>query len=97
MSTKSKPRTKQAAGSTIVPGSPTKKSDGNPKTPTTPRRNGGDDSLLSGNTSEMDVSRVGPGEALVDFETVEVGDISADIAPSTLSESTEDKVLDSFR
>jgi centromeric protein E len=45
----------------------------------------------------MDVSRVDPEEALVDFETVEAGDISADIDPSTLSESGQDKVLVSVR
>jgi len=77
-----------------VPNSPTKKSDGNrPKTPTTPRRNGGDDSLLTVNTSEMDVSRVDLEGALVDFETVEGGDID----PSMLSESAQDKVLVSIR
>lgn len=98
ISTESKQRAKQIAGLTVVPGSPTKKLDGSrPKTPTTPRRNGGDDSLLSPNTSEMDVSRVDPEEALVDFETVEAGDMSADIDPSTLSDSGQDKVLVSVR
>ena len=43
------------------------------------------------------MSRVDPEEALVDFETVEAGDISADIDPSTLSESAQDKVLVSVR
>jgi len=98
VSVESKPRTKQVAGLTVGPGTPTKKSDGSrPKTPTTPRRNGGDDSLLSVNTSEMDVSRVDPEEALVDFETVEAGDMSAEIDPSMLSESGQDKVLVSVR
>lgn len=83
---------------TIVPGSPTKKSDGSrPKTPTTPRKNGADDSLLSSNTSEMDVSRIDPEELLVDFETVEAGDMSADIDPNMLSDSGQDKVLVSVR
>ena len=98
ISTESKPRAKQIAGLAVVPGSPTKKSDGSrPKTPTTPHRNTADESLLSSNTSEMDVSRVDPEEALIDFETVEAGDISADIDPSTLSESAQDKVLVSVR
>ena len=34
---------------------------------------------MPGATSEMDVSRVDPEEALVDFETIGSGDISADI------------------
>ena len=43
------------------------------------------------------MSRIDPEEALVDFETVEAGDISADIDPSMLSESGQDKVLVSVR
>lgn len=97
ISTESKPRAKQIAGLAVVPGSPKKSDGGRPKTPTTPRRNTADESFLSSNTSEMDVSRVDPEEALIDFETVEAGDISADIDPSTLSESAQDKVLVSVR
>jgi len=74
-----------------VPDTPTKKSDGG--RPKIPRRDEGDDSLLNVNTSKMDVSRVDPEEALVDFETVEAGDISADIDPSTVFQSAQDKVL----
>ena len=50
--------------------------------------------------SEMDVSRVDPEEALVDFETVDdEGDISADIVESMLRTDygKEDKVLVSIR
>ena len=52
--------------------------------------------------SEMDVSRVDPEEALVDFETVtEVGDVSADMdeVDAMLREDygKEDKVLVSIR
>lgn len=48
----------------------------------------------------MDVSRVDPEEALVDFESVEPGDISADIDDSVLhgmNYGQEDKVLVSIR
>lgn len=48
----------------------------------------------------MDVSRVDPEEVLVDFETVEVGDISADLdeVENILSDhGQEDKVLVSIR
>ena len=41
--------------------------------------NSTENSLMPGATSEMDVSRVDPEEALVDFETIGSGDISADI------------------
>jgi len=63
-----------------------------PKTPTTPSRNGGDDSLSSINTDGMDVRRLDPEKALVGFEIVEAGDISADLDPSTFSGSAQDKV-----
>ena len=49
--------------------------------------------------SEMDVSRIDPEEVLVDSETVEAGDISADIDESLLNTDYggEDKVLVSIR
>ena len=49
--------------------------------------------------SEMDVSRVDPEEALVDFETVEAGDVSMDIDDALLHSDygKEDKVLVSIR
>lgn len=48
----------------------------------------------------MDVSRVDPEEALVDFETLEPGDVSGDIDESQLPTheyGKEDKVLVSIR
>lgn len=46
----------------------------------------------------MDVSRVDPEEVLVDFETVEPGDVSAEIDESFLKETgRDDKVLVSIR
>lgn len=46
----------------------------------------------------MDVSRIDPEEVLVDFETVEAGDLSAEIDEASLREVTnDDKVLVSIR
>ncbi|OCH88478.1 kinesin-domain-containing protein [Obba rivulosa] len=71
-----------------------------PKTPSTPRR-GTDSPFLQPSMSEMDVSRIDPEEALVDFQTVEPGDVSAEIDESTLEAlngyGKEDKVLVSIR
>lgn len=50
--------------------------------------------------SEMDVSRIDPEEALVDFETVDAGDISVEIVEDMLKDYNyggEDKVLVSIR
>ena len=48
--------------------------------------------------SEMDVSRVDPEEAVVDFQTVEDGDVSAEIDEAALADyGKEDKVLVSIR
>ena len=49
--------------------------------------------------SDRDVSRIDPEEALVDFETVDPGDISQDISESMLLNDYghEDKVLVSIR
>ena len=47
--------------------------------------------------SEMDVSRIDPEEALVDFETVEAGDISLDLDDIAQDYGQEDKVLVSIR
>lgn len=48
--------------------------------------------------SEMDVSRVDPEEVVVDFQTVEDGDVSAEIDDAALAEyGKEDKVLVSIR
>ncbi|KAI9058464.1 kinesin-domain-containing protein [Trametes sanguinea] len=69
-----------------------------PKTPSSPRK-GTESPLLMPHVSEMDVSRVDPEEALVDSETVEPGDISAEIDESLLNTDygREDKVLVSIR
>ncbi|KAI0356411.1 kinesin-domain-containing protein [Trametes cingulata] len=69
-----------------------------PKTPSSPRK-GTESPLLMPHVSEMDVSRVDPEEALVDSETVEPGDVSADIDESLLNTNygKEDKVLVSIR
>ncbi|KAI0657337.1 kinesin-domain-containing protein [Cubamyces menziesii] len=69
-----------------------------PKTPSSPRK-GTDSPLLMPHVSEMDVSRIDPEEVLVDSETVEAGDISADIDESLLNTDYggEDKVLVSIR
>ncbi|KAH9891735.1 kinesin-domain-containing protein [Cubamyces lactineus] len=69
-----------------------------PKTPSSPRK-GTESPLLMPHVSEMDVSRIDPEEALVDSETVEAGDISADIDESLLNTDYggEDKVLVSIR
>lgn len=46
----------------------------------------------------MDVSRVDPEEAVVDFQTVEDGDVSAEIDEAALADyGKEDKVLVSIR
>lgn len=90
ISTESEPLAKHTAGLAVVPDPLTRKSDGSrPKVSTTPCRNKTDESLLEGNASEIGASRVNSGGALVDFETAEAGDISADIDidPSMLSES----------
>ncbi|KAI0916998.1 hypothetical protein AcV5_007588 [Taiwanofungus camphoratus] len=80
-----------------VPGTPTK--DGSrPKTPNSPRK-GTDSPLLLPQMSEMDVSRIDPEEALVDFQTVEPGDVSGEIDEASLATDygMEDKVLVSIR
>jgi centromeric protein E len=83
------------------PPSPTKRAPGDgthsrPRTPTTPKR--GSHSPLPMVVSEMDVSRVDPEDALVDFETVEAGDISVDLDQVALNDyGREDKVLVSIR
>ena len=84
----------------LRPGSPKKlATDGppsRPKTPTTPRR--GAPSPAPTVVSEMDVSRIDPEAALVDFETVEAGDVSLDLDESSLRDyGREDKVLVSIR
>ncbi|KAH7909035.1 P-loop containing nucleoside triphosphate hydrolase protein [Hygrophoropsis aurantiaca] len=79
------------------PGTPTKKSLDvpRPRTPGTPRSQS---PMVFMNASEMDVSRVDPEEALVDFETVDAADVSVEIDDSILNDyGKEDKVLVSIR
>ncbi|KAI0731971.1 kinesin-domain-containing protein [Fomitopsis betulina] len=97
LSTESRSRLtpKPRPGLASVPGSPTK--DVRPKTPTTPKR-GTESPIPFPYMSEMDVSRVDPEEVVVDFQTVEDGDVSAEIDDAALAEyGKEDKVLVSIR
>ncbi|KAF9222920.1 kinesin-domain-containing protein [Gyrodon lividus] len=85
-----------------VPGIPTKPNDGSrPKTPSTPRGTSPGPGLFMGQADmSMDVSRVDPEEALVDFQSLEAGDVSADIDEGQLpipEYGKEDKVLVSIR
>lgn len=102
LSSESRTRLNLKPGIASVPPTPSrsKSRDGSrPKTPSSPRK-GTESPLLMPHVSEMDVSRVDPEEALVDFETVtEAGDISADIDEELLRADygKEDKVLVSIR
>ncbi|KJA20164.1 hypothetical protein HYPSUDRAFT_142672 [Hypholoma sublateritium FD-334 SS-4] len=90
---------------TPVPGTPTKKegSQSRPRTPNTPRsRSGAESPCLMPAASEMDVSNVDPEQVLVDSETVEPGDVSAEIDESWLrsikhDHGKDDKVMVSIR
>ncbi|KAH9942896.1 kinesin-domain-containing protein [Amylocystis lapponica] len=97
---KSRLTTKPKPTLASVPGTPTKKSpDGSrPKTPSTPRR-GTESPLLFPQVSEMDVSRIDPEEALVDYQTVEPADVSGEIDEALLASDygKDDKVLVSIR
>ncbi|TFK26830.1 kinesin-domain-containing protein [Coprinopsis marcescibilis] len=87
----------------LKPGSPTKSNGGNssrPRTPVTPRR--GESPSLFPATSEWDVSNVDPESVLVDFQTVEAGDVSAEIDEAWLKSAQkdlgkDDKVMVSVR
>jgi hypothetical protein len=84
-----------------MPTSPVKKSHDvpRPKTPSTPRGRDTDSPLLRP-VSAMDVRNVDPEEALVDFQTVDAGDMSADIDEAFLRDlghGSQDKVLVSIR
>ncbi|KAF9458828.1 kinesin-domain-containing protein [Collybia nuda] len=84
-----------------VPGTPVRpKTPNRPRTPGTPRKE--DNPLLMPATSEMDVSNVDPEEVLVDFETVEPGDVSGEVdeawlRAAALDHGKEDKVMVSIR
>ncbi|KAG9308915.1 P-loop containing nucleoside triphosphate hydrolase protein [Chiua virens] len=103
LSSESRVRTTKAPAHTSlspVPGTPTK--DGSrPKTPSTPRGISPAPGLFMGpGDMSMDVSRVDPEDVLVDFQTLEPGDVSGDIDESQLSipeYGKEDKVLVSVR
>ena len=82
-----------------APGTPTKRDPSRPRTPGTPRQ--GEDDPHQDERSEMDVSRVDPEEVLVDWETVEPADISAEVDDNFLraveKANKDDKVLVSVR
>ncbi|KAH9008963.1 kinesin-domain-containing protein [Lactarius pseudohatsudake] len=88
-----------AAAAPPAPGTPTKRDPLRPRTPGTPRQ--GEDDPLRDDRSEMDVSRVDPEDALIDWETVEPGDISGEVDENFLSTAAngnkDDKVLVSIR
>jgi centromeric protein E len=106
LSTESRTRTtmKLKPPASSVPGTPsvgrpkTPMGTARPKTPTTPRM--GTDSPIFDLPSENDVSRVDPEENIVDYQSVEVGDISVDLDESifpNLDYGAKDKVLVSVR
>ncbi|KAG2066908.1 kinesin-domain-containing protein [Suillus decipiens] len=101
LSSESRLRTTAATKSSLatVPATPAKKSiEGTrPRTPGTPRSQTPSSHIT---TSDMDVSRIDPEDALVDFRTVEPGDVSADIDEAMIlgpNYGKEDKVLVSIR
>ena len=100
LSSESRTRLNGKPGLGSVPPTPSrsKSRDGTrPKTPLSPRK-GTESPLLVPHVSEMDVSRIDPEEALVDFETVEA-DVSLEIDEALLRSEygKEDKVLVSIR
>lgn len=81
----------------VVPGSP---SSGRPKTPTTPRLGRESPGLGLEMPSEMDVSRVDPEEVLVDYQNMDVGDISIEVDETggeVIDHGSQDKVQVSIR
>ncbi|KAF5317483.1 hypothetical protein D9619_013159 [Psilocybe cf. subviscida] len=88
-----------------IPATPTRRdgSHSRPRTPNTPRSRGGAESpCMFTSTSEMDVSNVDPEQVLVDAQTVEPGDLSAEIDEAWLraaemDHGKEDKVMVSIR
>ena len=86
-----------------VPGTPTKKdgTQSRPRTPNTPRKGAESPSLMPA-AGEMDVSNVDPERVLVDYQTVEPGDVSAEIdetwlRTAELDHGKQDKVMVSIR
>ncbi|KAL4073263.1 P-loop containing nucleoside triphosphate hydrolase protein [Scleroderma yunnanense] len=104
LSAESRFRTTKNSSSTLlapVPGSPPKPTHDStrPKTPSTPRGTSPNPGLfMNPGDMSMDVSRVDPEEVLVDYQTVEPGDISGDFDESQMPDyGKEDKVLVSIR
>ena len=89
LSTSTSPVNRAAGLTTLapVPASPSRPN----SRPTTPARD-----ELSAPISEMDVSNVDPEEVLLDYQTIEPGDVSAEIDPAEVNTS-EDKVMVSVR
>ncbi|KZT25431.1 kinesin-domain-containing protein [Neolentinus lepideus HHB14362 ss-1] len=92
------------SGLSPVPGTPTKSmsSDGTrPKTPSTSRSKPmrAESPYPSDVPSEMDVTQVDPEEVLIDYKTVEAGDVSGEIDEALLLQDhgKEDKVMVSVR
>ncbi|KAF8988526.1 kinesin motor domain-containing protein [Cyathus striatus] len=81
-----------------VPGTPTKGgSTSRPRTPASPKKGEENLSLLPA-TSEMDVSNVDPEQVLVDYQTVEPGDVSFDAEDHPVeADKADDKVMVSVR
>ncbi|KAH6893650.1 kinesin [Coprinopsis sp. MPI-PUGE-AT-0042] len=97
-----------------VPGSPARRegSRSRPVTPSSPRKGGGGSSSRATSpnpflepASEMDVSNVDPESVLVDFETVDAGDVSVEmmeddvawLKTQQMDHGKEDKVMVSIR
>jgi centromeric protein E len=103
ISTESRSRTiSKPRPASSVPSTPLKKTHDlpRPKTPNTPRGRDTDSPMLRP-LSSMDIRSIDPEEALVDFQTVDMGDISVDVDESFVDDISEhgskDKVLVSIR
>ena len=86
-----------------VPGTPSRKdgTQSRPRTPVTPRKGAESPSLMP-LANEMDVSNVDPEQVLVDYQTVEPGDVSGEIdeawlRAAKLDHGKHDKVMVSIR
>ncbi|KAF6754852.1 kinesin-like protein [Ephemerocybe angulata] len=75
-----------------IPSTPTRSNGGNsrPRTPISSRKGGAESPMLMPAASEMDVSNVDPESVLVDFETVEPGDVSGEIDEAWLKTALQD-------
>ncbi|PPQ69904.1 hypothetical protein CVT24_003238 [Panaeolus cyanescens] len=107
LSVESRPKHKSSKSATLapIPSTPTKSRDttpSRPRTPNTPRSRAGAESPFLVPTSEMDVSNVDPEQVLVDYQTVEAGDVSGEIdeawlKAAKLDHGKHDKVMVSIR